>query len=158
MKEITSETAEADALSEQELALFGKLRQWGRSIPLGLPSRPYRSCGGGSTESVWAISALKLREAAARLQRQVRTAARVGSGQAFDIRWSRWRWLGRMYHVVRTARAAPVQLRQSLRRDRQDSDSVGVLLAPFRTRAAHVVQLRAIGIENPLPQSAPNVH
>jgi hypothetical protein len=49
-------------------------------------------------------------------------------------------------------------LRQSLRRDRQDSDSVGVLLAPFRTRAAHVVQLWAIGIENPLPQSAPNVH
>jgi hypothetical protein len=32
---------------------------------------------------------------------------------------------------------------------------VGVLLTPFRTRPAHVVQLGAIGIENPLPQSAP---
>jgi hypothetical protein len=41
-------------------------------------------------------------------------------------------------------------------RDSQDRGNVGVLFTPFRARAAHVVQLRAIGIENPLSQSAPN--
>ena len=31
-----------------------------------------------------------------------------------------------------------------------------MLLTPFGTWAAHVVQLGVIGVENPLPQSAPN--
>jgi hypothetical protein len=34
---------------------------------------------------------------------------------------------------------------------------MGVLFAPLRTRAAHIVQLGSIGIENRVLQSAPNL-